>query len=63
MALSKLEIDDHILTNNIKFRSVTLNICHEQGAIRLLDFAVSALEEKIGDLQEENHLLASRNTH
>lgn len=54
----------HILTNNVKFLlgSVTLNIWREQGAIRLLDFAVSALEEnqqEIGDLQKENHRLAS----
>jgi DNA-repair protein XRCC4 len=54
----------HILTNNVKFLlgSVTLNICREQGAIQLLDFAVSALEEnqqEIGDLQKENHRLAS----
>ena len=54
----------HILTNNVKFLlgSVTLNICREQGAIGLLDFAVSALEQNqqdIGDLQKENHRLAS----
>lgn len=54
----------HILTNNVKFLlgSVTLNICREQGAIKLLDFAVSALEQNqqdIGDLQKENHRLAS----
>ena len=54
----------HILTNNVKFLlgSVTLNICREEGAIQLLDFAVSALEEnqqEIGDLQKDNHRLAS----
>ena len=54
----------HILTNNVKFLlgSVTLNICREQGAIGLLDFAVSALEQNqqdIEDLQKENLRLAS----
>lgn len=54
----------HILTNNVKFLlgSVTFNISREQGAIQLLKFAVSTLEEnkqQIGDLQKENHRLAS----
>ena len=54
----------HILTNNVKFLlgSVTLNISQEQGPIRLLDFAVSELEEnqqEVGNLQKENHRLAS----
>ena len=54
----------HILTNNVKFLlgSVTLNICREQGGIRLLDFAVSALDQNqqvIGDLEKENLRLAS----
>lgn len=54
----------HILTNNVKFLlgSVTLNVCHEQGATGLLDFAVSALEknrQEIGDLQKENVRLSS----
>ena len=54
----------HILADNVKFLlgSVTLNLCRDQGATRLLDFAVSALEENqqdIGDLQKENMRLSS----
>ena len=35
----------HILSDNIKFLlgSVTLSLCRDQGATKLLDFAVSAL--------------------
>lgn len=54
----------HILSNDIKFLlgSVTLSLCEEQGATKLLDFAVSALEEsqqEIGDLRKENARPAS----
>ena len=54
----------HILSGNIKFLlgSVTLSLCRDQGATRLLDFAVSAMEEsrqEIDDLQKENARLAS----
>lgn len=54
----------HILYNNVKFLlgSVTLSLCEEQGATKLLDFAVSALEEsqqEIGELQKKNARLAN----
>lgn len=54
----------HILSDNIKFLlgSVTMSLCRDQGATKLLDFAVSALEEnqqEIRDLQKENSRLSS----
>lgn len=54
----------HIVSDNIKFLlgSVIMNLCKDQGATTLLDFAVSALEEKRqenGDLQKENTRLSS----
>ena len=54
----------HILSGNIKFLlgSVTMSLCKDQGATKLLDFAVSALEENhqdIRDLEKENSRLSS----
>ena len=54
----------HIISDNIKFLlgSVTLSLCRKKGAEILLDFAVSALEEKtqvIDDFEKETARLAS----